>query len=95
MADHSHIGFVIIVKDMTTTKYTMREIRMQRIDKVTFINWFYDIHFLRTGFNKGMMFEIEYECPDLTEMDIQREMAKVVKNLRNTFNLEENPSRRL
>jgi hypothetical protein len=68
---------------------------MQKINKDTFLNWFYNIYFLRTGFNKGMMFGIEYECPELKEIDIQRFMAKTLRSLRNEFNIEENPSRRL
>jgi hypothetical protein len=68
---------------------------MEKIDKDTFLSWFYDIHFLRTGFNTGMIFGIEYECSDLKEIDILRFMTKVLKELRNEFNVEENPSRRI
>lgn len=70
---------------------------MKRIDKETFMNWFFDIKFLRTGFNTGMMLGIKYECPDLTEDDLRNLMNKTLKNLKKSFpdsGIYENPSRR-
>lgn len=54
---------------------------MRRIDKATFLSWFFDIKFLRTGFNTGMMLGIHYECPDLTEEDLRNLMNRTLKDL--------------
>lgn len=97
VADHSRIGFVIIVKDMITKKYTMREIEMEFVVKLrpqSFLELFFDVRFLRISFNTGMLGGIKYECPDLKEEDVQRFKGKALKYLRNEFGIEENPSRR-
>lgn len=47
-----------------------------------FLALFYDLYFLRTSWNTGVLYNKIIECPDLTETDVDRWTKKCVDELK-------------